>query len=123
MLLLLLLLLPAAAPFFFQSFQFLVDVLDFKNEVVLGAEGDEKGGGFKGFGGFLAVVNDYIKDGSHSEVNVAFRTKRDILEYARFDAYSSLELVRDGGSDGRSLRGTRLGSTGGANRNRAAHDA
>lgn len=81
---------------FFQSFQFLVDVFDFKNEVLLEAEeSDERARIFKGFGGYLAIVNDYIADGSHSEVNIDFRTKQDILKCAKFAVYSSLDMVRE----------------------------
>lgn len=80
---------------FFQSFQFLVDVFEFKNELLLLEAGsDERARTFKGFGGYLAIVNDYIKDGSHSEVNIDSRTKRDILAFATFNIYSSLDTVR-----------------------------
>lgn len=50
---------------------------------------------FKGFGGFLAIVNDYIKAGSHSEVNLESRTKGDIQKYSKFKAYALLDLVRE----------------------------
>lgn len=55
--------------------------------------GEESGKGFGGFGGHLAIVNDYIKDGSHSEVNIASRTKRDIMRYTKFKDYALLRLV------------------------------
>lgn len=71
---------------------------EFEDDIVQDAavNGQEKNG-FKGFGGYLAIVNDYIKDGSHSEVNIEFRTKRDVLKYRRFEAYASLDLVSDEG--------------------------
>ena len=77
-----------------QSFQFLVDVSDFKKEVLLEAKSDERARIFKGYGGYLAIINDYINDGSHSEVNIDSRTKSGILEYATFDLYSALDVVR-----------------------------
>ena len=77
-----------------QSFQFLVDVSDFKKEVLLEANSDERARIFKGYGGYLAIINDYINDGSHSEVNIDSRTKSGILEYATFDLYSALDVVR-----------------------------
>lgn len=61
-----------------------------------GVGGEETGRGFGGFGGHLAIVNDYIKDGSHSEVNIASRTKRDIMRYTKFKDFALLSLVRDG---------------------------
>ena len=51
--------------------------------------------GFRGFGTYLAIVHDYIKDGAHSEVNIAFRAKRDIIRYSTYSAYASLDLVSE----------------------------
>lgn len=79
-----------------QSFQFLLDVFEFKNDIVLDAAANgEDRKGFKGFGGYLAIVNDYIKDGAPSEVNIEFRTKRDITKHTKFTTYSSLDLVSE----------------------------
>eukprot|EP00903_Cladosiphon_okamuranus_P014587 g13528.t1 len=77
-----------------ESFQFLLDVSEFQNNVVLeesNNNADERGG-FRGFGSFLAIVNDYIKDGAHSEVNIEFKTKRDITRHAKYMSYTSLDL-------------------------------
>lgn len=67
---------------------------EFQNDIVLDAavNGEERKG-FKGFGGIVAIVNDYIKDGVHSEVNIESKTKRDITKHAKFKSYSSLDLV------------------------------
>lgn len=73
-----------------ESFQFLEDVSYFKRETLIEAERSEKR--FKGFGGYVAIVNDYIADGSHSEVNIDSRTKQDILSFRKFEVYSSLDL-------------------------------
>ena len=72
-----------------------MDVSNFKNQVLLEAESDKGARIFKGYGGYLAIVNDYINDGSHSEVNIDSRTKHGILEYTTFAAYSALTLVRE----------------------------
>ncbi len=79
-----------------QSYQFLLDVSEFKEDILLdaAANGEDKKG-FKGFGSYSAIVNDYIKDGSHSEVNIEFKTKCDILKFAKFKDYASLDLVRE----------------------------
>lgn len=79
----------------FQSFQFLVDVFDFKKEVLLETAGHDEARSFKGFRAYLAIVNDYIKDGSLSEVNIDSRTKRDILGCTTFNVYSSLGMVSE----------------------------
>lgn len=78
-----------------QSFQFLVDVEEFK-DLIADSAGEENEKSFGGFGGYLAIVNDYIKDGSHSEVNIASTTKRSIMQYMKFTAYAALQLVRGG---------------------------
>ncbi|CAM9594329.1 unnamed protein product [Scytosiphon promiscuus] len=78
-----------------ESFEFLLGVYEFKD--LLDDVGEESGKGFGGFGGHLAIVNDYIKDGSHSEVNIASRTKRNIMRYNKFKDYALLSLVREMG--------------------------
>lgn len=78
-----------------QSFQFLLDVFEFWNGIECAATIDEGKKGFKGFGGFLAIVNDYIKGGAHSEVNIESRTKRDTTKHSKFNAYAQLDLVRE----------------------------
>lgn len=75
-----------------ESFQFIEDVFEFKNDPALDHEGDNKVGMFKGFGSFLGVVNDYIRDGSHSEINIGSKTKQGILDKATFQVYSSLNF-------------------------------
>jgi len=79
-----------------QSFQFLLDVSEFKEDLLLdnASNGKDKKS-FKGFGSYFAIVNDYIKDGSNSEVNIAFKTKDDIRKFAKFKDYASLDLVRE----------------------------
>ena len=73
-----------------ESFQFLEDVSHFKHKTLIEAARNERK--FKGFGGYVAIVNDYIADGSHSEVNIDSRTKQDILSCRKFEVYSSLDL-------------------------------
>lgn len=73
-----------------ESFQFVEDVAEFNEYVLLEAEMDAKK--FKGFGGYVAIVNDYIRDSSHSEVNIDSRTKKEILKWCTFDAYSTLNI-------------------------------
>ncbi|CAM9672494.1 unnamed protein product [Ectocarpus sp. 8 AP-2014] len=74
-----------------ESFQFLVDVEEFK-DLIAGSAAEENEKSFGGFGGYLAIVNDYIKDGSHSEVNIASTTKRSIMKHMKFTAYAALQL-------------------------------
>lgn len=72
-----------------ESFQFLEDIADFKNTLMIEAEsGDNR---FKGFGAYLAIVNDYIDNGSHSEVNINSKTKHDILQWRSFCDYVVLD--------------------------------
>lgn len=73
-----------------ESFQFVVDVADFKKSVSVEAEIDATH--FKGFGSFIAIVNDYIRHGSHSEVNIDSKTRQAILQWCVFDAYSILSV-------------------------------
>lgn len=86
---------PISIPFA-QSYQFLLDVSEFKEDILLdaAANGEDKKG-FKGFGSYSAIVNDYIMDGSHSEVNIEFKTKCDIRKFAKFKDYAALDLVRE----------------------------
>lgn len=92
---------PHLLVWYLQSFDFLVDVSEFKNDLVLGAAANDNNNEktttkyFGGFGGYLAIVNDYIKDCSHSEVNIDSKKKRDILQFANFKAYTMLDLVRE----------------------------
>ncbi|CAM9904560.1 unnamed protein product [Hapterophycus canaliculatus] len=73
-----------------ESFEFLLGVFEFKAMLDDMSENTDRG--FGGFGGHLAIVNDYIKDGSHSEVNIASRTKRDITRYTKFKDFALLSL-------------------------------
>lgn len=70
-------------------------MFEFQSDLVDAAAVGEGKNGFKGFGGFLAIVNDYIKAGSHSEVNIESRTKSEIMKYSKFKDYSLLDLVRE----------------------------
>lgn len=73
-----------------ESFQFVLDVAEFKESVLVEVETECKN--FKGFGAYIAIVNDYIQDGSHSEVNIDSYTKQEILKWCTFDAYSMLSV-------------------------------
>lgn len=44
---------------------------------------------------FIAIVNEYIKDNSNSEVNIDSRTKKQTLEYEGRSSYASLDVVRE----------------------------
>lgn len=46
------------------------------------------------FESFLSIVNEYIRDNSPSEVNIDYKTKKSILQYAQRSAYMQLPLVR-----------------------------
>lgn len=69
-----------------QSFQFLVDVSEFHKSIRTQDGKDD-------FEEFLAIVNDYIKDGSNFEINIDHRTKKDILKFSERSAYISLNTV------------------------------
>ena len=71
-----------------------MDVSEFKEAILLDAAvHGEDGKGFKGFGNYSTIVNDYIEDGSHSEVNIEFKTKCHIRKFAQFQEYASLDQV------------------------------
>lgn len=87
---------------FSQSFEFLLAVSEFKKDLALDAAAAREKAGkesttkvFGGFGGYLAVVNDHIKDGSFYEINIDSRNKRDIMKHANFKDYAMLDLVRE----------------------------
>lgn len=46
---------------------------------------------------FMAIVNEYIRDKSASEINIDSNTKQRILDFGERSAYASLGMVR--GSD------------------------
>eukprot|EP00752_Nemacystus_decipiens_P013003 g11504.t1 len=72
-----------------ESFQFLVDVSEFKNAVAAAhASGGESSQ--DDFEEFTVVVNEYIKDNSNSEINIASATKRKILGFCERSTYISL---------------------------------
>lgn len=68
-------------------------MLECQNDIEAAAAVDETRDGFIGYGGFLAIVKDYIMDGSHSEVNIESRTKRDITKHPNREDYTLLDLV------------------------------
>lgn len=74
-----------------QSFEFLVDAAEFK-AFDRGAEGGNDEIALD-FAGYLAIVNSYIKYDSHSEINIGCQTKRDIMDYIKFEAYLLLGPV------------------------------
>lgn len=74
-----------------QSFEFLVDVADYKD--FDRSTGGGNGGKTQDFAGFLAIVNCYIKYDSHSEINIGSDIKREIMSFIRFEAYASLDPV------------------------------
>lgn len=76
-----------------QSFQFLVDVSEFQH-LVLGVHGAGQDSGKDEFDEFTAIVDEYIKDNSNSEINIDSSTKKKILALCERSAYSSLVLVR-----------------------------
>lgn len=71
-----------------ESFQFLEDVSEFKSSILLEDEGDAR---FKGFGAYVSIVSDYIKEGSHWEVNISSKTRSDILQHTTFVSYKTLD--------------------------------
>ncbi|CAM9958917.1 unnamed protein product [Pylaiella littoralis] len=82
-----------------ESFEFLLAVSEFKKDLALDAAAAREKAGkesttkvFGGFGGYLAVVNDHIKDGSFYEINIDSRNKRDIMKHANFKDYAMLDL-------------------------------
>lgn len=75
-----------------QSFEFLVDVADFKTF----DRGDDGGVGNEislDFAKFLGIVSTYIKYDSHLEINIGENLKRDIMDYTKFEAYLLLGPV------------------------------
>eukprot|EP00752_Nemacystus_decipiens_P009741 g8699.t1 len=72
-----------------ESFEFLVDVAEFKAFDRRADEGigDEIS---LDFARFLGIVNTYIKHDSHSEINIGSEIKRDIMNYVKFEAYFKL---------------------------------
>ncbi|CAM9735584.1 unnamed protein product, partial [Ectocarpus sp. 13 AM-2016] len=43
-----------------------------------------------GLGDVATIVNEYIKDGAPSEINIGSNTKHDVMELAKVDAFASL---------------------------------
>lgn len=70
-----------------QSFQFLVDVSEFQKSIRTQDGKDD-------FEGFLAIVKEYIKNSSDSEINIDHHTKKEILKFGERSAYISLNTVR-----------------------------
>lgn len=85
----------------FQSFQFLLDVSEFRNEALDAAihhgadNGIERARDLREYGRVSAIVDTYIADSSPSEINIDSKTKNGILERSRLQSYSLLGLVRD----------------------------
>ncbi|CAN0003379.1 unnamed protein product [Ectocarpus sp. 6 AP-2014] len=86
-----------------ESFQFLLDASEFRGVVVEGpVEGDANGSAEEeqeapahtsGLGDVATIVNEYIKDGAPSEINIGSDTKHAIMELAKVEAFASLEQV------------------------------
>ncbi|CAM9515470.1 unnamed protein product, partial [Ectocarpus fasciculatus] len=87
-----------------ESFQFLLDAAEFRGVIVEGpVDGDANGSAEEqkeapmhtsGLGDATAIVNEYIKAGAPSEINIGSDTKHDIMELAKFEAFASLDQVR-----------------------------
>ncbi|CAM9641314.1 unnamed protein product, partial [Ectocarpus sp. 12 AP-2014] len=84
-----------------ESFQFLLDASEFRGVIVEGpVDGDANGSAEEeneapthtsGLGDVAAMVNEYIKDGAPSEINIGSNTKHDIMELAKVEAFASLD--------------------------------
>ncbi|CAB1099917.1 unnamed protein product [Ectocarpus sp. CCAP 1310/34] len=84
-----------------ESFQFLLDASEFRGVIVEGpVDGDANGSAEEeneapthtsGLGDVATMVNEYIKDGAPSEINIGSDTKRDIMELAKVEAFASLD--------------------------------
>eukprot|EP00903_Cladosiphon_okamuranus_P016954 g15629.t1 len=75
-----------------ESFEFLVDVSKYKafdrSDEGVSAELSLD------HARFLAIVNSYIKHDSHSEINIGSDSKRDIMDYVKFEAFLLLSAKR-----------------------------
>lgn len=69
-----------------QSFEFLLDVAEFKKST-MNQDGKDD------FEEFLAIVNEYIKNSSDSEINIDHRMKNKILKFSERSAYIALDTV------------------------------
>ncbi|CAN0262453.1 unnamed protein product [Ectocarpus sp. 12 AP-2014] len=86
-----------------ESFQFLLDASEFRGVIVEGlVDGDANGSAEEeneaptrtsGLGDVAAIVNEYIKDGAPSEINIGSDTKHDIMELAKVEAFASLDQI------------------------------
>ncbi|CAN0469339.1 unnamed protein product, partial [Ectocarpus sp. 12 AP-2014] len=84
-----------------ESFQFLLDASEFRGVIVEGpVEGDANGSAEEEneapthtsrSGDVATIVNEYIKDGAPSEINIGSDTKHDIMELAKVEAFASLD--------------------------------
>ena len=78
-----------------QSFQFLVDVENFQRSVHAAHSSGEEGR--ECYEQYVAIVDEYIKDNSNSEINIDSRAKKKIMGFEERSSYASLDLVREGG--------------------------
>ncbi|CAN0183965.1 unnamed protein product, partial [Ectocarpus sp. 12 AP-2014] len=86
-----------------ESFQFLRDASKFRGVIAEGpVDGDANGSAEEeneapthtsGLGDVATIVNEYIKDGAPSEINIGSDTKHDIMELAKVEAFASLDQV------------------------------
>lgn len=76
-----------------KSFQFLVDASEFHISVHADRSNQEDKDCYEEF---LAIVNEYIKGNSNSEINIDSRTKKQILRFEGPSSYASLDMVRRG---------------------------
>ncbi|CBJ33536.1 hypothetical protein Esi_0508_0010 [Ectocarpus siliculosus] len=84
-----------------ESFQFLRDASEFRGVIVEGpVDGDANGSAEEeqeapvhtsGLGDVAAMVNEYIKDGAPSEINIGSDIKHDIMELAKVETFASLD--------------------------------
>lgn len=75
-----------------QSFEFLVEVSDFKAGVPVSGNGNDDQV-TQDFARYLAIVNSFIKYDSHLEINIGSDVKRDVMDYIKFEAYLMLGPV------------------------------
>eukprot|EP00752_Nemacystus_decipiens_P009744 g8702.t1 len=75
-----------------ESFEFLVEVSDFKAGVPMSGAGNDQV--THDFARYLVIVNSFIKYDSHLEINIGSDIKRNIMDYIKFEAFLMLEPER-----------------------------
>ena len=75
----------------YKSFEFLVEVAKFKNRAPGAGAGNDAV--TDSFVRYRNIVNNFIKYDSHSEINVSADTKREVMDFIKFEAYLLLNPV------------------------------